>query len=134
MAYTGGCACGAVRYEAVAEPAFQAHCQCRMCQKGSGTGHSAVMGFPKAALTVKGKLSSWSYKADSGNTATHYFCPTCGAPIYLESGGPVSVVTVGSLDDPGAFKPSVVVYASGGHAWDTLDPKLRRFDKMPPSQ
>ncbi|RVA88978.1 aldehyde-activating protein, partial [Mesorhizobium sp. M7A.F.Ca.US.006.04.2.1] len=37
--YTGGCACGAIRYETNDEPIFQNHCQCSDCQKRSGTGH-----------------------------------------------------------------------------------------------
>jgi len=37
-----------------------------------------------------------------------------------------------SLDDPGQFSPQVVTYASRGHAWDTLDPSLPTFERMPP--
>ena len=37
--YTGGCACGAVRYRIFDEPMFQPDCQCRDCQRMSGTGH-----------------------------------------------------------------------------------------------
>jgi hypothetical protein len=36
QAYTGGCACGAIRYEISVEPIFQAECQCRDCQRMSG--------------------------------------------------------------------------------------------------
>ena len=32
-AYTGGCACGAIRYEISAEPVFMNDCQCRDCQQ-----------------------------------------------------------------------------------------------------
>jgi hypothetical protein len=37
--YTGGCACGAVRYEITAEPIMMLKCHCRDCQRiiGSGT-------------------------------------------------------------------------------------------------
>ena len=37
-AFTGGCACGAIRYEISAEPVFMNDCQCRDCQQSSGTG------------------------------------------------------------------------------------------------
>ena len=33
---TGGCQCGAVRYEWVEKPAYSSVCYCRMCQKASG--------------------------------------------------------------------------------------------------
>lgn len=45
--YTGGCACGALRYEAAAQPIFENHCQCRDCQKRSGTGHGSYLTFPR---------------------------------------------------------------------------------------
>ena len=45
--YTGGCACGAVRYEATAEPVFSNHCQCRDCRMRSGTGHGSYRPSPR---------------------------------------------------------------------------------------
>lgn len=45
-AYTGGCACGAVRFEISGEPMVQADCQCRDCQRKSGTGHGSYLTFP----------------------------------------------------------------------------------------
>lgn len=44
--YAGGCACGAIRYETSSEPIFENHCQCRDCQKRSGTGHGSYLTFP----------------------------------------------------------------------------------------
>ncbi len=29
--FSGGCACGAIRYECSADPAFSWHCHCRDC-------------------------------------------------------------------------------------------------------
>jgi hypothetical protein len=43
QAYTGGCACGAIRFEIIAEPLFQNHCQCLDCQRTSGTGHGSYL-------------------------------------------------------------------------------------------
>ena len=34
---TGGCQCGAVRYEWLEQPAYSSVCHCRMCQKASGS-------------------------------------------------------------------------------------------------
>ena len=38
QSFTGGCACGAVGYQILGEPVFMNHCQCRDCQRTSGTG------------------------------------------------------------------------------------------------
>jgi hypothetical protein len=45
---------------------------------------------------------------------------------------PVVAVHAASLDDPGRFNPQAVTYGVRGHAWDTLDPSLRTFERMPP--
>ena len=62
------------------------------------------------------------------------FCPTCGSPIYLTLAAMPDLFAVhaASLDDPGRFKPQMVMYGVRGHAWDHLDPALPKFDKMPP--
>ncbi|MBT3333336.1 MAG: GFA family protein [Rhodospirillaceae bacterium] len=33
---TGGCLCGAIRYEVSQEPMVTSHCHCRQCRRGSG--------------------------------------------------------------------------------------------------
>jgi hypothetical protein len=83
-AYTGGCACGAIRYEVPGEPVFMNDCQCRHCQQRSGTGHGSYLTFTgKAQVRLTGEAAHWDVAGDSSNMKTHSFCPTCGAPIYL---------------------------------------------------
>ena len=131
--YTGGCNCGAIRYEIDAEPVMAGHCQCRDCQHQSGTGHGSHIGFPRTAVKLQGKATHWEKAADSGNIATRAFCPTCGSPVYSTNSGMPDffIVEAGSLDDPARFVPQMVVYTSSGLAWDQLDPALPRFNKMP---
>ncbi len=134
--YTGGCACGAIRYDIAAEPMFAGHCQCRDCQRATGAGHSSMMGFPAPAMKLTGAPKYRDAKADSGNVKSLGSCPACGSPVLGKTSGMPGMVTVaaGSLDDPGRFKPQMVVYASRGHAWDHVDPALPRFPGMPPMQ
>jgi len=133
--YKGGCACGAVRYEAAAEPIMQGQCQCRDCQKGTGSGHSCLMMFPKPALKTTGRTSEYKRKADSGNTVAAHFCPTCGTHVFGTSSGfpDMTTIHVGSLDDPEPFKPQFVVYNFRARGWDHLDPALPKFERMPPA-
>jgi hypothetical protein len=131
----GGCACGAVRYEIAADPQFQGQCQCRDCQRATGTGHADGLGFPENAVALVGTLSFYEVVGDSGKTVSRGFCPKCGSPVlwkFAVNPG-VAVITAGSLDDPGVFKPQAVLYASQGHAWDHLNPELPKFEKLPPS-
>lgn len=134
-AYTGGCACGAIRYEIAGEPVFSNDCQCLTCQKKSGAGHGSYLSFPgRESVKVTGTATLWDVAADSGNVKTYGFCPTCGSPVYLTFSATPDIFTVhaGSLDDPGRYRPQAVTYAMRGHAWDRLDPALVKFEKMPP--
>ena len=40
-------------------------------------------------------------------------------------------IAAASLDDPGRFTPQAVTYGARGQAWDTLDPALALFERMP---
>ncbi|WP_018701177.1 GFA family protein [Amorphus coralli] len=135
MTYSGGCACGAVRYETASAPIFQNHCQCRDCQHASGTGHASYLTFPdRSFVTISGKVITWTTIADSGHEKTHAFCPVCGSPVYLTLAVMPDVLAVhaASLDDPGRFQPEAVTYAGRGLPWDTLDPSLQTFETVPP--
>jgi hypothetical protein len=133
-AFTGGCACGAIRYEISAEPLFMNDCQCRDCQRESGTGHESHLTFSRAAVTLTGEAKHWDMVADSGNVKTRSFCPACGAPVYMTFAAMPEIFTIraASLDDPSWYKPQLVSYGYRGYAWDHLDPALPKFDKMPP--
>lgn len=130
---SGGCACGAVRYETAAAPIFQNHCQCRDCRKRSGTGHSSYLTFGRRAeVTITGVVATWRVAGDSGNDKSHAFCPVCGTPVYLTFAAMPDLIAVhpGSLDDPELFAPTVVTYAMRALRWDAMDENLTRFDRM----
>ncbi len=134
-AYTGGCACGAVRYEIADDPMLMVDCQCRDCQRKSGTGHGSYLAFPsRVRVKVTGRAAQWDLVADSGNVKTRAFCPTCGSPVYVtfRANPDMFVVHAASLDDPDRYRPQMVLYTASGHAWDRLDPALPKFDRMPP--
>jgi hypothetical protein len=132
--YTGGCACGALRYEISGEPMVSNDCQCRDCQHESGTGHASHLTFPRAGVTMTGKTSHWDMTGDSGNIKTRAFCPACGSPVYMTFAAMPDVFTIraASLDDPERYKPQMVFYAGRGLRWDRLDPDLPKFERMPP--
>ena len=87
--FTGGCACGAIRYEIAAEPLVMNDCQCRDCQRKSGTGHGSYLTFARAGVKLTGEATRWDIVGDSGNVKTRAFCPACGS-------GPSSAFVSGS--------------------------------------
>ena len=42
---TGGCMCGALRYEAFGQPTGSGHCYCVDCRRASGSGFIPFMGL-----------------------------------------------------------------------------------------
>ncbi|HEY7690164.1 MAG TPA: GFA family protein [Dongiaceae bacterium] len=130
----GGCLCGQASYEIAADPIMAVHCHCTDCQKTSGSGHTEHVLFPRAAVKLTGKLSEYKSKADSGNTVTRAFCPTCGSPVFSASSGMPDMLTVraGTLEDPAKFQAQATVYAIRRHKWDPMDASIPSFDRMPP--
>ena len=132
--YTGGCACGAIRFEIADTPLVMNDCQCRDCQRRSGTGHGSYLTFPsRTNVRLQGDAKHWDVTGDAGTVKRHAFCPTCGSPVYLTFPAMpgLFVVHAASLDDPSQYKPQFVTYRVRGQSWDYVDPTLRRFDKMP---
>ena len=133
--FTGGCACGAVRYECSAEPMVSANCHCRDCQQAGGSPFAAVVLVPKTAVTITGAMKYYEVKGESGNPIQRGFCPNCGSPIFgMPSGLPVEFISIraASLDDPSWFRPAIDIYTSSAQPWDLMNPDLPKFPKMPP--
>ncbi len=133
---TGGCLCGAVRYECAAEPVAAGHCHCEDCRRTSGTGHGSHMAVPAAAFALSGEVKTFDKPADSGNVVGRAFCPTCGAAVYSVNSGNKDLVFLraSSLNDLEAFKPQLVVYAAKAASWDLVDSSLPAFEAMPPKE
>lgn len=100
---TGGCQCGAVRYAASAVLDNAHLCHCRMCQKATGNLFAALVAVPRNALAwTRGEPARFrsSKEVDRG------FCAACGTPLFYDdlTGARINL-TIGSLDNPAAFKP-----------------------------
>ncbi len=126
--YEGGCACGAIRYEVRAESGFSMHCQCRQCQRITGSGHASQFMVAKEAVTLHGTPAYYEYRADSGNRVHSGFCPTCGSPLLKKTTGYPGMLFLhaASLDDPSLFKPQKVVWSASKQPWDYMDPNLEK--------
>ena len=132
--FTGGCACGAIRYECTAEPLFMGNCHCRECQRLSGGAHTSTLMVPVDAVKITGEVKYHERTGDSGNTVRKGFCPTCGSPLFSWPTilGDKMGIRVGSLDDPSWFRPSANIWTSSSQPWTVMDPDLPQHPKMPP--
>jgi hypothetical protein len=64
--YSGGCLCGAVRWEAHGEPVSQGYCCCPDCRKASGSGFIPWMMFSASVLCTISFL--WTHPVSRDRT------------------------------------------------------------------
>ena len=134
---TGGCLCGAIRYESSGEPVFALQCHCRDCQRQTGSAYVAAVRVPAAEFCItKGKPKHYIAKADSGNEITRVFCPDCGSPLYAQvSTRPDLVgIRVVSLDDPSWFRAEADIFVKSAQPWDYMNPAIPKYPTYPPGR
>lgn len=130
---TGGCLCGAVRYEIRETPKLQIACHCDSCRKSSGSAFVAAAVAPRAVTTMEGTVTTFAEKADSGREVSRCFCPTCGSTVYSEiaTAPDAYVIQAGTLDDPSWFRPKMNFFAARALDWAPVDPGCKNFDAYP---
>jgi hypothetical protein len=111
--YTGGCLCGALRYEANGEPLFAGHCYCIDCRRASGSGFIPFMGFSSSAVRFSGETRKFVSKSARGSDAVRNSCPICSSLVFGGEIGKTDSFTIyaGSLDDPSSFHPTIAIFA-----------------------
>ena len=133
LPFTGGCACGAIRYEVSAEPIMMFNCHCRDCQHVTGTAFTGPMIVPaKAFKLLKGTPRFYSTPSLAGGENKRGFCPDCGSPLFGAGDDEIQGIHASSLDDPSLFKPQFDIWTSDAQPWDHMDPKLPKFEKYMP--
>ena len=106
MPTTGGCLCGAIRYESSESPIQAGTCHCRTCQKSTGSAFMTIAGFSRSAFRFTSgepKLYRSSSIMDKG------FCSNCGSSLFdqylVRTPGfdpDIVFVQLGTLDHPEA--------------------------------
>jgi hypothetical protein len=128
--FTGGCACGAIRYEVNAEPIAMFNCHCRDCQRMTGGAYIPVVYVPaKAFKLTKGAPSFYNTSSEAMGDNKRGFCPECGSRLFGGITDTGHGITASSLDDPSLFKPQFEIWTSEAQPWDHMDPKLQKFER-----
>ncbi len=127
----GVCHCGAINYELTSDPQLSFICQCRQCQRITGTGHSAEFVMPSKNTSISGELKFYEMVSNNGNAVSSGFCPTCGNPVLKKSSGYPGLLFfhAATLDNPSLFKPQKVFWHASHQPWDYVDPGLEVKDK-----
>jgi hypothetical protein len=102
--HTGGCRCGAVRFEASAEPHHVSYCHCADCRRATGAPVAAYVGFMAGEVVIRGNGLA---RFENG-PVTRRFCAVCGAPIaYTDARiGDRIYFMLGAMDQPALYHPT----------------------------
>ena len=133
---TGGCLCGAVRYESEGDPVFSLQCHCRDCQRSSGTAYIAAMRVPAAGFRItQGAPKRYVGKADSGNEIIRAFCGDCGSPLFSrrELTPENTALRIGTLDaeHAGGMRITANIWTRSARSWAHIDPATEQFAGQP---
>ena len=128
---TGGCLCGAIRYEYRGEIGAAGYCHCADCRRISGSAFGISVRVKAAGfLIVQGTPKGFTKTGDSGRAVTRYFCPDCGCPLYTAP--PLHPDTVflkaGSLDDPGLVRPDRQAWKRSRVDWAEIEPAIASYE------
>jgi hypothetical protein len=132
---SGGCLCGAIRYEVTQPIEKVIACHCTHCQKISGAGcsHNTIVAASEFRLT-SGAPKRYADTADSGNTLYRFFCPDCGSSLYSqrEKMPEMVVLKAGSLDSAAHPKLAMNIWTKSARSWVYLDPSVERHPENRP--
>ena len=133
--FTGGCLCGAIRYEVRGDPVRAANCHCDDCRRATGASFATNVFVREDDLVIlKGTPKRFQHKADSGNTMTKEFCPDCGSQLFGSGSGSTGVkhVKVGTIDDASGIRPVMDVFVSKKLPFTRLPEDTEHFEKGRP--
>jgi hypothetical protein len=129
--FTGGCLCGAVRFEARGDPRRCGHCHCVQCQRSSGAGMVTWAEWPKETVAVRGEFKEF----ESSPGVRRAFCGTCGSTLFwrnLTREKETLDVAAGTLDEPDTLAPTDHIFVKSRRRWMPLGDGLPAYHEWPP--
>lgn len=120
--HTGGCLCGAVRFELDGALRDVVICHCRMCRKVHG--HvGAYTASRRDALTFAERrgLRWYRYSAE----VCRGFCVECGATLFWDKDGCDSIsIAAGALDPPTGVRTALQIHVTNAGDYYDVDPSI----------
>ena len=130
MTRTGGCMCGAVRYEASGDPEHHALCHCGDCRRWSGAPMSGWIAFKDSAVAITGAPLTYA----SSEHGRREFCGTCGTGLFYRNAkflpGIIDIQS-GTLDAPEADPAGAEIMVKERLPWMEDLSGLPKFQTYP---
>jgi hypothetical protein len=131
---TGGCNCGAIRFEVTGPFEGASYCHCTRCQRRTGTAAAPNARTAPGTFRIfegEDRLRAWHPETGMDK----YFCGHCGSALFSAPGRDFEQVGVrfGALDrDPG-IRPGHRQYVAYAAAWEEIpDDGLPRYPEARP--
>lgn len=127
---TGGCLCGAVRYELRGKAAGATYCHCSICRRWHG--HVGAFAAVDRADFVVTEARGLKWYASSAEVRRG-FCFECGSCLFFDDDRLAKMAfTPGTLDEPTGIRSKAHIFvASKGDYYALADDGLLRFDELP---
>src|SRR5215472_10674697 len=130
-ASTGGCACGAIRYELTERPLIVHACHCRDCQRITGSAFVINLWLERKFVRANHEPKSFRLTAGTGQPHDVFFCEACGTYLwsfYHAAPGDALFVRAGTLDHPEQVKPDVHIFTRSKLPWLELPRNVQAFE------
>jgi hypothetical protein len=127
---SGGCMCGAVRFE-ISEPLLGAlYCHCKRCQRRTGSSFSVSALTQQGSFAlIEGEDSVKTYHPGDGGWLKS-FCASCGSQLFTSNPENPELIAVrmGAVDDDPGVRPGVHQFVDYAAPWEPIpDDGLPRF-------
>ena len=129
LKHTGGCLCGAVRYEIDGPLDKVQFCHCGKCRKAQGSAFASNLPVARSAFRLtQGEDSLQAYESSPGKR--RWFCGRCGSPIYSAAEAAPDKVRIraGTLDAAPDLQPAFHFYVGSKAEWWTITDELPRYE------
>ena len=132
MTSTGGCHCGAIRYQVDGEPITHALCHCTNCRRHAGAPMVGWTMYSQSALTIiKGTPKIYHSSKDG----RRHFCADCGTGLfYVNAVILPCIIDIQSAtyDDPNVVPARIQIQIAERIEWMKDAHTLPTFERFPP--
>lgn len=129
---TGGCLCGACRFECGGAVGAANYCHCSDCRRATGSAFNIGVRLARTGLQMtRGAPRAFTKTGDSGRELSRHFCGDCGSPLFTSSPAHPEWIFVkaGVLDDPTVVAPESESWTSSEVAWARPPAGIARYEK-----
>lgn len=120
MSNSASCSCGQLKVTLLGDPIVTAVCNCRECQKRTGSAFGVGAYYLKdQVINTEGTVQEYEHLSDDQKKFTRNFCGTCGTSVFWEAEFQPGLVgiAVGCFENPNFTTPKLACWMSSKLNW-----------------